>query len=351
MTDERPNPVDPRVVDVDVLARWMDERGLGSGPLTDLTALAGGTQNLLLRFVREGRTYVLRRPPEHKRKNSDETMRREARVLGALAGSDVPHPGLIAAESDVDVLGAAFYLMEPVDGFTPTTGLPDLHAGDPAVRHAMGLSLADAAAALGRVDHEAVGLDGFGKPEGYLERQVPRWRSQLESYAELGGPWVPEIPHLDAVGEWLDANRPSSFEPGIIHGDYHLGNVMYRHDSPDLAAVVDWELATIGDPLIDLGLIMAFWPEDGGQPTAVAVTPWEGFPSISEMIVRYGEGSSRDLSAITWYGVLACYKTGIILEGTHARAQAGKAPQAFGDMLHATTVGLFAKADLLIRRA
>lgn len=351
MTDERPNPVDPRVVDVDVLARWMDERGLGSGPLTDLTALAGGTQNLLLRFVREGRTYVLRRPPEHKRKNSDETMRREARVLGALAGSDVPHPGLIAAESDVDVLGAAFYLMEPVDGFTPTTGLPDLHAGDPAVRHAMGLSLADAAAALGRVDHEAVGLDGFGKPEGYLERQVPRWRSQLESYAELGGPWVPEIPHLDAVGEWLDANRPSSFEPGIIHGDYHLGNVMYRHDSPDLAAVVDWELATIGDPLIDLGLIMAFWPEDGGQPTAVAVTPWEGFPSISEMIARYGEGSSRDLSAITWYGVLACYKTGIILEGTHARAQAGKAPQAFGDMLHATTVGLFAKADLLIRRA
>lgn len=351
MTDERPNPVDPSVVDVDVLARWMDDRGLGSGPLTDLTALAGGTQNLLLRFVREGRTYVLRRPPEHKRKNSDETMRREARVLGALAGSDVPHPGLIAAESDVDVLGAAFYLMEPVDGFTPTTGLPDFHAGDPAVRHAMGLSLADAAAALGRVDHGAVGLDGFGKPEGYLERQVPRWRSQLESYAELGGPWVPEIPHLDAVGEWLDANRPSSFEPGIIHGDYHFGNVMYHHDSPDLAAVVDWELATIGDPLIDLGLIMAFWPEDGGQPTAVAVTPWEGFPSISEMIARYGEGSSRDLSAITWYGVLACYKTGIILEGTHARAQAGKAPQAFGDMLHATTVGLFAKADLLIRRA
>lgn len=351
MTEDRPNPVDPSVVDPDVLAGWMDDRGLGDGPLEDLTPLAGGTQNLLLRFVRAGRTFVLRRPPEHKRKNSDETMRREARVLAALAGSDVPHPGLIAAESDVDVLGAAFYLMEPVDGFTPTAGLPPYHAGDPAVRRAMGFSLADAAAALGRVDHAAVGLDGFGKPEGYLERQVPRWRSQLDSYAELGGAWVPDIPGLDAVGEWLDANRPATFEPGVIHGDYHLGNVMYRHDAPDLAAVVDWELATIGDPLIDLGLIVAFWPEEGRPATAVSVTPWDGFPTVDEMVARYGEGSSRDLSAVNWYGVLACYKTGIILEGTHARAMAGKAPEAFGDMLHATTVGLFEKAQVIIGRS
>lgn len=351
MSAERPNPVDPGVVDVDELATWMDEKGLGSGPLTDLTPLAGGTQNLLLRFVRAGRSYVLRRPPEHKRRNSDETMRREARVLGALAGSDVPHPALIASEPDVDVLGAAFYLMEPVDGFTPTTGLPPLHAGDPRIRREMGFALADAAAALGRVDHVAVGLDGFGRPDGYLERQVPRWRSQLESYADLGGGWRPEIPHVDEVGEWLEANRPGSFTPGIIHGDYHLGNVMYRHDGPELAAVVDWELATIGDPLIDLGLIMAFWPEEGGQPAAVSVTPWDGFPSISEMVARYGAGSTRDLSAIGWYGVLACYKTGIILEGTHARALAGKAPREFGDMLHATTVGLFEKAELLIRNA
>lgn len=349
--EERENPVDPSVVDIDVLAGWMDDRGLGAGPLTDLTPLAGGTQNLLLRFVRDDRTYVLRRPPEHKRKNSDETMRREARVLGALVDSDVPHPGLIAAEPDVSVLGAAFYLMEPVDGFTPTSGLPELHAGSPEVRRGMGLALADAAAALGRVDHLAVGLEGFGKPDGYLERQVPRWRSQLESYRELGGDWTPDIPHLERVGEWLDANRPSGFTPGIIHGDYHLGNVMYRHDGPDLAAVVDWELATIGDPLIDLGLIMAFWPEPGGLPNAVSVTPWEGFPDIDEMVARYAEGSARDLSAVEWYGVLACYKTGIILEGTHARAMAGKAPSSIGDLLHATAVGLFQKADQIIRRS
>lgn len=347
---DKENPVDPGVVDVDVLREWMDDRGLGEGPLEDLTPLAGGTQNLLLRFVRDGRSYVLRRPPEHKRRNSDETMRREARVLAALAGGEVPHPALIAAEPESDVLGAAFYLMEPVDGFTPTTGLPDLHAGDPQVRRAMGFSLADAAAALGRVDHVAAGLDDFGRPDNYLERQVPRWRAQLESYHDLGGDWTPEIPHLERVGEWLDANRPATFEPGIIHGDYHLGNVMYRHDGPDLAAVVDWELATIGDPLIDLGLIVAFWPEIGGQPTAVAVAPWEGFPGIDEMVARYGEGTSRDLSAIDWYGVLACYKTGIILEGTHARARAGKAPSSFGDLLHGTTIGLFDKAAQIIRR-
>ena len=348
--EERENPVDPSVVDVDVLREWMDGHGLGSGPLTGLTALAGGTQNLLLRFERGGRAYVLRRPPEHKRKNSDETMRREARVLAALVGSDVPHPGLIAAEPDETILGAVFYLMEPVDGFTPTTGLPELHAGDPSVRREMGFSLADAAASLGRVDYQAAGLEGFGKPDGYLERQVPRWRSQLDSYAELGGERTPEIPHLDRVGDWLESNRPASFDPGIIHGDYHLGNVMYRHDGPALAAVVDWELATIGDPLIDLGLIMAFWPDEDGQPTALSVTPWEGFPSINEMVARYGEGSERDLSSIEWYGVLACYKTGIILEGTHARAQAGKAPTSFGDLLHATTVGLFHKAESNIAR-
>lgn len=343
------SPVDPSVVDVDVLAGWMDERNLGDGPLEHIEALSGGTQNLLLRFERAGRAYVLRRPPEHKRKNSDETMRRESRVLAALAGSEVPHPGLIAAESDESVLGAAFYLMEPIDGFTPTSGLPSPHADSAEMRRAMGLSLADAAAALGRVDHVAAGLADFGKPDGYLERQVPRWRSQLESYGELGGTWRPDIPHLDRVGTWLDANRPTDFTPGVIHGDYHFGNVMYRHDAPDLAAVVDWELATIGDPLIDLGLIVAFWPEVGKPATAVSVTPWDGFPSVDEMITRYGEGSGRDLSAVSWYGVLACYKTGIILEGTHARAQAGKAPTSFGDLLHATTVGLFEKADLLIR--
>ncbi len=344
-----PQPVDPAVVDVAVLREWMDDRGLGSGDIRELTALAGGTQNLLLQFERDDRTYVLRRPPEHKRWNSDETMRREARVLGALAGTAVPHPSLLAAESDPGVLGASFYLMEPIDGFTPTIGLPETHH-DPLVQQAMGHSFVDALVALGDVDHLAVGLEGFGKPDGFLERQVPRWRAQLDSYSEHAGYGGPEIPHLDTLASWLDANRPLSFEPGIIHGDYHLGNVMFHRDRPDLAAIVDWELATVGDPLIDVGLIMAMWPRPGtAAGGVVGVQPWRGFPTVDELVSRYRDHSSRDLKAIDWYGVLACYKTGIILEGTHARAQAGKAAKEFGDLLHATTVALFERGAMIIQ--
>jgi aminoglycoside phosphotransferase (APT) family kinase protein len=272
-------------------------------------------------------------------------MRREARVLAAIADTGVPHPRLIAACPDEAVIGAAFYLMEPVEGFNPTTGLPPLHASDPDVRRAMGFELVDAIARLGGVDHLEVGLRDFGRPEGYLERQVSRWRAQLEGYGALEGYPGPEIPGVERVAAWLDANRPRDFRPGILHGDYHLANVMFRNDGPELAAIVDWELSTIGDPLLDLGWLLATWPgESGPAAGSIGVQPWDGFPSADELVARYRERSTRDLSAISWYGVLACYKLGIILEGTHARACAGKAPKATGDVLHATTVALFERA-------
>jgi aminoglycoside phosphotransferase (APT) family kinase protein len=342
------------LVDLERLEAWMDERGIESGPLEDLTQLTGGTQNILLKFSRGGRPFVLRRPPRHPRMNGNDIMRREARVLGALASTDVPHPRLIAACDTEDILGVAFYLMEPVDGFNATVGLPKLHAGDPAVRRRMGLSMIDASLALGRVDHLAVGLADFGKVEGYLQRQVPRWRALLESYREYEGwPGPGEIPGVDRVADWLEANRPASFTPGVIHGDYHLANVMFRHDSGELAAMVDWELATIGDPLIDLGWLLATWPEDdGSRPgSPVVVHPWEGFPKQTELVAHYAAGTTRDMRAVEWYAVLACYKLGIILEGSHARAFAGKAPRPIGDRLHATTLGLFERALARIGRA
>lgn len=332
-------------VDLAALAAWMDGEGLGGGPIEDVHPLTGGTQNVLLRFRRGDREYVLRRPPVHKRANSDETMRREARVLGALAGSAVPHPALIAACPDEDVLGAAFTLMERVDGFNPTTGLPPLHASDAVVRRAMGFEMPDAIAALHRVDHLAVGLDGFGKPDGYLERQVERWRAQLDSYSELDGYPGPEIEGVDAVAAWLDANRPEPSPPGIIHGDFHLANVLFDPTSPRMLAMVDWELSTLGDPLVDLGQLLATWPaEDDPSAVFVQVHPWDGFPGPGELVRRYAEGSDRDLSAVTWYEVLACYRLGIILEGTHARAFAGQAPRDVGDLLHAVTLALFDRA-------
>ncbi|KEQ52271.1 phosphotransferase family protein [Sphingobium chlorophenolicum] len=336
-------------VDIDSLAAWMTDRGLGSGPLTDMTPLAGGTQNILLRFSRDGRDYVFRRPPAHPRPNSNETMRREARLLRALAGTDVPHPELIADCGDEAVLGVAFYLMEPVDGFNPIGRLPQPHAGSPEMRHAMGLALVDGIAALGAQDHQALGLADFGKPDNFLGRQVDRWRSQLAGYAEFDG-WTgaEALPSVGAVGDWLERHRPERFTPGIMHGDYHLANVMFRRDGPELAAIIDWELATIGDPLLDLGWVLATWP-DGKSGSTVSVEPWDGFPAAGELVARYAGRSARNLSAVDWYHVLACYKLGILLEGTHARACAGKAPRETGDRLHDRAIHLFERAEALIR--
>ena len=336
------------LVDLAALANWMDAQGLGSGPLEDVQRLAGGTQNILLKFSRAGRSYVLRRPPPVLRANSNDTMRREARMLAALKGTNVPHPELIAACPDETILGAAFYLMQPIDGYNPSTGLPEPFASSPQLRHQMGLSLVDGIAALGALDYVALGLTGLGKPDNYLERQVGRWKAQLESYAEFPE-WdgLKDLPDIDGVSRWLEEHRPRIFTPGIIHGDYHLANVMYRFDAPRLAAIVDWELTTIGDPLLDLGWLLATWPE--GEGSAATVTPWEGFPSADELIAHYAEQTTRDLSRIHWYGVLACYKLGIILEGTYARACAGKAPKAIGDQLHASTIGLLERANRWIR--
>jgi aminoglycoside phosphotransferase (APT) family kinase protein len=333
-------------VDLERLAAWMDAQGLGTGPLEDAELIAGGTQNILLRFRRGDRTYVFRRPPPHKRANSDETMRREARVLAALAGSDVPHPALIAAEPDEAVLGAAFYLMEPIDGFNASVGVPEPHASDPKLQHAMGLSMADAIAALGRVDFHAVGLDGLGKPDGWLERQVERWRSHLASYDAIDGYRGADIPGVADVAAWLDERTPRSWTPGLIHGDFHFANVLIKRDAGELAAVVDWELTTIGDPLLDLGHLLATWPTSGAGVAAGLGTL--ALPTPAEVVERYAVGSSRDLSAVGWYHVLACYRLGIILEGTNARADAGQAPREIGDLLHAHTVSLFRQALELI---
>lgn len=330
-------------MNLDALQQWMDARSLGQGPLLDVESIAGGTQNVLLRFERSGRRYVFRRPPLHKRANSDETMRREARVLSALAGSGVPHPALIAAESDPDVLGAAFYLMEPIDGFNPTLGLPDAYAAEGWHRE-MGLSMADGIAALAAVDHEAVGLADLGRSEGWAERQVGRWRKQLDSYSDLAGYPGPEIPGVDAVGSWLEANRPRRVSAGLMHGDFHFGNVLMWNDRPGLAAIVDWELVTVGDPLLDLGHLLATWPQPGSAVSVDAA----GLPTVDDVIDRYAAVSPRPVDDLPWFRVLACYRLGLILEGTHARAFAGLAPKEIGDLLHAHTVSLFEQALELI---
>lgn len=348
MPVDRPHGLE--LVDFDRLAAWMDAHGLGAGVIADIVALTGGSQNVIVRFVRGDRSYVLRRPPAHPTADGNQTMRREARILGALAGTAVPHPALIAACGDEGVIGAAFYLMEPVDGFNPGVGLPPLHAGDPVLRHRMGLAMVEAIAALGAIDYRAAGLDGFGNPDGFLERQVTRWRRQLDGYARHAG-WLgpAALPGIDAIAAWLERERPATFAPGILHGDFHLKNVLFHTDGPEIAAVIDWELATIGDPLLDLGWLLATW-RDQGAPAAqaqIVVEPWDGFPSPAELIAHYGAVSGRDVSDAGWYAVLACYKLAILLEGSHARSRAGKAPAEVGERMHKSAVRLLGKAARL----
>ena len=337
-------------VDLTAVAQWMSQQGLGEGPLEDVSGVTGGTQNVMLRFTRSSRPYVLRRGPRHLRPRSNNVILRETKVLAALAGSDVPHPHLIATCEDPSVLGdAVFYLMEPVDGFNAGEGLLPLHAGDAAVRHGMGLSMADALARLGAVDHVAAGLADFGKPEGFLERQVPRWLSELDSYNEYDGYPGPDIPGIHEVAGWLEANRPTSWTPGIMHGDYHAANVMFSRTGPEVVAIVDWEMCTIGDPLLDLGWLLCTWRQsDGTAVFSHALGGQEGLASTDELLERYAANTTRDLSHIAWYTVLACFKLGIVIEGTLARACAGKAEKAVGDELHAATVHLFERALGLI---
>ena len=207
--------------------------------------------------------------------------------------------------------------------------------------------MAEAAARLGAVDWRAVGLEDFGRPDGYLERQVARWWSQLEGYSGLEGYPGPEIPGAEAVARWLEANRPTDWTPGILHGDYHLANMLFEPTTGEIAAIIDWELSTIGDPLLDLGWLLATWPDPVGEGAGtVGVEPWDGFPTREELIVAYEAFSGRPVAHLAdWYLVLACYKLGILLEGTHARACAGKAPKAIGDVLHAQTIALFERAS------
>lgn len=341
-------------VDLQRLARWMDSQGLERGEIGEAKALTGGTQNILVRLRRGGREFVLRRPPLHARPQVHATIVREARVLGALAGTRVPHPGLIAACADAEVLGAPFYLMEPIDGFNPSgSPLPAPHAADPALRRRMGFAAVDALLRLGEVDPQAVGLADFGRPQGFLERQVPRWRAHLDSCHEhVGWPGPAALPGVDEVGRWLEARRPQAFTPGILHGDFHLSNMMFRPDGPEVAAIIDWELATLGDPLLDLGWLVATWPDASGQGAGtIRVSPWQGFPDAGELVARYRDFSARDLSALDWYVVLAGYKLGILLEVSHARSCAGKAPRDIGQKHHASAVRLLRQALERIERA
>ncbi len=335
-------------VDLVALQDWMETNDVGAGPVELVDRLGGGTQNVMLRLRQGGRDMVLRRGPQHLRATSNDHLVRELGVVEALGRTEVPHPRVIAGCRDPEVLGdAVFYLMEPIDGFNPTVDPPPAVTATEETRRRLAFSVVDALATIGNVDHVAVGLADLGHPDGFLERQVPRWRSQLESYAELDGYGGPQLPALEQVATWLEQNRPASHTPGLMHGDFHLANVMCHGSTGDVVAVVDWEMATIGDPLLDLGWLMATWPRPGrDEILSLPVKPFAEPVGPADLVARYGQRSSRDLSAMDWYVVLACYKLGIVIEGTYARSCAGRAPRDIGERMHAAAIELFERARI-----
>ena len=339
------------VVNLDALTVWMDHQGLTGGPVEQVRVLGGGTQNVMLTFTRGDRRFVLRRGPRHLRAKTNDSLRREMQILAALADTAVPPPRLIAGCADPSVLaGSVFYLMEPVEGFNAAATLPARHAADATVRHDMGLAMVDALAELATLDYRAIGLADYGRPDGFLERQVPRWLAELQSYEQYSGHPRNTLPGVTTIADWLQARAPSAWSPGVMHGDFHVANVMFEYTGPGVAAVVDWEMSTIGDPLLDLGWLIATWPRDGAHTgiAASALAAAGGLATVSELVERYAQRSARDVWNVLWYTVLACFKLGVVLQGTYARACAGRAPIEVGEHLHRLAVELFERALALV---
>jgi aminoglycoside phosphotransferase (APT) family kinase protein len=329
------------VIDLRALEHWMDGVGLGAGAVEMVTTLTGGSQNILIRFTRGKRDFVLRRPPIHSGPAHDDSIRREAKVLFGLATTDVPHPQFIAACDDRAILGSAFFLMEPIEGFNAADGLPSPFAEDANAQASMSCSLVDALATLSRIDPFEVGLATPDRARGWCERQVARWISQLNSYEQFDGWPGGDIANLGEVCDLLNDRSDVSFKPGFVHGDFHVANVMFRYDRPEVAAIVDWELATFGDPLLDLGHLLATWPRHNGRASAATVLDVAGFVSGESLVERYAHKTSRGVDDLDWYYSLACLRLGVLLEGTYARACAGLIPMDVGLHFHDMTVALF----------
>jgi len=298
---------------------WLESRLPGADGAISFSPITGGSSNLLFLVERDGRKYVLRRPPREKYDPTSHNMAREVRLLRALGQTDVPHPRFVDFCEEVDVIGAPFLVMEYVDGFSPVGRFPEPFESDDDHRRAIGFGMVETLAILPKVDWRAVGLNGFGKPEGFLDRQVDRWMGQLARYQTR------DIPYLEELAKWLTDHRPEQAAQGLMHGDYSFPNVMYARDLPvRIAAIVDWESCTIGDPLLDLGHLLAGWCDPGETRTYLRGIDWRAMPTRAEMAARYAELTGLPIDRIEYYRALALFKLAIILEGAYARVIKGQ---------------------------
>jgi aminoglycoside phosphotransferase (APT) family kinase protein len=332
---------EPAPLDVERLARWLDARELpGAGAPTEVRLLSGGSQNEIYEVCRGDARMVLRKPPLHAVPSRDDGIRREWRILAALRGTDVPHAEAIAACDDASVLGRPFYLMGFVDGWSPMSqpdGLAEPFRSDPVLRADLAYALVEGVARLGAVEWRAAGLEDLGRPDGFHDRQVDRW---LAFFAKTGG--RDGLDGMDTATAWLRAHRPVDFVPGVMHGDYQFANVMFGDGAPGrLAAVVDWEMGTIGDPKLDLAWALRDWPDDGGAPASGGgYIDLRGMPPRDALLAHYARVSGCQVDDIDYYLVLARWKLAIVLEQGFRNAGSDPVLQGFG----ATVVELLRSA-------
>jgi aminoglycoside phosphotransferase (APT) family kinase protein len=310
----------------------MDERRLaGAGAPLEHSFVSGGTQNEVYEIRRGDLHAALRMPPEGAPEVRDKGILREWRIIEALDGSDVPCTPAIAACEDGSVLGRPFYLMGFVDGWSPMNndGWPAPFDADLEARRGLAFQLVEGIALLSKVDWKARGLEGLGRPTAFHERQVDRWTAFLEQIKQR------ELPGFDEAAAWLRAHKPLDYRPGVMHGDYQFANVMYHHGAPArLAAIVDWEMGTVGDPKLDLGWVVHAWPEDTSEAQGgFGYVDMKGMPSRSEILAHYSEISARQVDDIAYYMILAKWKLAVVLERGYQRAGDDEKLQAFGPVV------------------
>lgn len=321
----------PPGIDPYQVSSWFQEHVAEVELPLRFSPISGGHSNLSYRVDdAAGHRYVLRRPPLSFLMPSAHDVLRESRVMSALHDTPVPVPVVRGECRDEQVTGAVFFVMDLVEGAVLREVQEVEHTVDVPERRRLGLRLADTLAHLHRVDHHSVGLGDLGRGTGYMERQLRRWRSQWDAWKTR------DLDAVDRVGVWLKANLPREGPVTIVHGDFRLDNTIVDHQG-GVAAVLDWELSTLGDPLADVGMMLAYWIDPCTEPIPhlSAATTLEGFPTRRELADRYSEVSGRDVSAMDLYLAFASWKIAIVLEGVYSRYRAGalgEHHEDFGDI-------------------
>jgi aminoglycoside phosphotransferase (APT) family kinase protein len=309
------------LLDLDRVRAFLDERGLGSGPVHAERIGEGGGSNFTFLLQRDDGRFVLRRPPRPPLPPSAHDMVREARLQLALAPHGIRLPPILAVGEDESVLGVPFYVMGYLDGHVVSTELPP-GLDDEAARRRLGEDLVDALVEIHAADVTAPALAAFARSGSYLERQVRRF-SQLWEVNQTR-----DVPAVVAVGRQLAANLPEPLPPTVVHGDFRLGNVMVARDEPTrIEAVLDWEMGAIGDPRADVGYLLATYTEPGGEPSPLGTSPvtgTPGFPSKAELAERYAAASGREVEPLAWFEALALWKAAVFCEAIYGRYVRGE---------------------------